>query len=117
MKKAGNVFGIITGIGMISMWGVLFVTGQIQELNTEPLRISAHILSEGLTAIALLAGGILSLKGHDLGKRMHLISLGMLMYSVLTAGGYYLQLNDLAMTGMFGVLFVATVVFACANLS
>lgn len=51
------------------------------------------------------------MKHSGRGERLHFVSLGMLLYSVLTAGGYYLQLNNVAITMMFGMLFVATVVF------
>lgn len=50
-------------------------------------------------------------------ERLHFVSLGMLLYSVLMACGYYLRLNDTAMTMMFGILFVMTVVITICNLA
>jgi hypothetical protein len=117
MKKAGNIFGIFIGICMLGMWGLLLFTGRVKEINTEPFRIVAHLFSESITAILLILGGLLSLMHGNRGERLHFVSLGMLLYSVLTAGGYYLQLNNVAMTIMFGVLFVATVVFIVSNLT
>jgi hypothetical protein len=116
MKKAGNIFGIIVGFCMIGMWAMLFVTGQVKELADEPFRITAHLFSEGITAASLILGGLLSLKHQGLGDKLHLVSLGMLLYSVLTAGGYYLQLNNMAMIILFGTLIITTVVFITANL-
>lgn len=101
---------------MLGMWGMLLFTGQVKEIGTEPFRIAAHLFSEGVTAILLILGGLLSLLHSNRGERLHFVSLGMLLYSVLTAGGYYLQLNNVAITMMFGMLFVATGVFIVSNL-
>ena len=94
MKKAGNIFSIFIGICMLGMWGMLLFTGQVKEVDTEPFRIAAHLFSEGITATLLILGGLLSLEHSSCGEKLHFVSLGMLLYSVLTAGGYYLQLNN-----------------------
>ncbi len=111
MKKASYLYSIIVGISMITMWALLLMTNQVTELHTEPVRITTHIASEFITAILLILGGITSLQKVKWGLRVHTFSLGMLLYSVLTAGGYYLQLGELAMSAMFACLFAATVVF------
>ena len=90
IKKAGNIFGVFIGTCMLGMWGMLLFTGQVKEIDTEPFRIAAHLFSEGITAILLIWGGLLSLKHSSRGERLHFVSLGMLLYSVLMAGGYYL---------------------------
>jgi len=110
MKKAGNIFSIFIGICMLGMWGMLLFTGQVKEIGTEPFRIAAHLFSEVITAILLILGGSLSLKNRDRREKLYFVSLGMLLYSVLTAGGYYLKLNDIVMAIMFVMLFVFTVV-------
>jgi hypothetical protein len=116
MKKAGYIFGVFVGFCMFGMWAMLLITGQVIEIATEPFRITAHLFSEAITAASLILGGLLSLRHRDWGERLHLVSLGMLLYSVLTAGGYYLQLNNRAMIIMFGTLIIATAVFITANL-
>jgi hypothetical protein len=98
MKKAGNIFSVFIGICMLGMWGMLLFTGQVKEIRTEPFGIAVHLFSEGITAILLILGGLLSLKDSSRGERLHFVSLGLLLYSVLTAGGYYLQLNNVPMT-------------------
>lgn len=117
MKKAGYSFSVFIGICMFGMRGMLLFTGQVKEIGTEPFRIAAHLFSEGMTAILLIWGGLLSLKHSSHEERLHFVSLGMLLYSVLTAGGYYWQLNNVAMTMMFGMLFVATVVLIIYHLT
>jgi hypothetical protein len=115
-RRATNIFSVLTGICMLGMWGMLLFTGQVKEIGTEPFRIAAHLLSEGINAILLIVGGLLSLKHSIPGERLQFVSLGMLLYSVLTAGGYYLQLNNVAMTMMFGMLFLATVILITSNI-
>lgn len=45
---------------MLGMWGMLLLSGQVKEINTEPFRIAAHLFSEGITATLLILGGLLS---------------------------------------------------------
>lgn len=78
---------------------------------------AAHLTSEGMTAVLLILGGLLSIREHVLGKKLRLVSLGMLLYSVLVAGGYYLQLKDAAMTVMFGILFTAAALFTAFDVA
>lgn len=111
MKKAAAIYGIVVGISIILLWTMLLATGQVTELKTEPIRILFHIISELITAIFLVFGGILLIKKVKIGKYIHFISLGMLFYSVLNAEGYYIQFGDVAMTVMFTCLTVATTIF------
>lgn len=115
MKKTTSVFSVIIGCSMIIMWGMLLFTGQVKELADEPFRISAHLFSEGLTAVLLIWGGLRSLKHEDTLDPIHLVSMGMLLYSTLTAGGYYLQLEDWIMTFLFVFVFLTTGVFVAFN--
>lgn len=116
MKKAASVYSIIIGFSMIMMWGMLLLTGQVKEIVDEPFRISTHLFSEGLTAILLVWGGLRSLKQTSKFDPIHLVSMGMLLYSTLTAGGYYLQLGDWIMTLFFAFLFTATGIFIAFNI-
>lgn len=116
MKKVEFIFSILLGICMLGMWGLLLITGQVKEIGIEPFRIAAHLFSEGITAILLILGGLFSLMHCSNGEKLHLVSLGMLMYSVLTAAGYYLQFKNGVMTVMFGMLFLITVLFFISNL-
>ncbi len=110
MKKAINIYCIFVGICMIALWVMLLTINQVPELAKEPYRIAAHIISEIITALLLIAGGILAFQKKPLGGFLRSMGLGALLYSVFTAGGYYLQLGNTAMTAMFACLFVLTVV-------
>lgn len=110
MKKAVNIYCVFVGTSMIALWVMLLNTNQIPELATEPYRIAAHIISEIITALLLLSGGILSFLHKPFGNILRSVALGALLYSVFTAGGYYLQLSNIAMALMFAVLFALTAV-------
>lgn len=96
---------------MLMLWGMLIATNQVVEWVTEPYRITAHIASELIVAVFLIAGGSLSLRKNKIGIVVQLIAMGMLMNSVLNAGGYYLQKGEIAMTIMFAVLLFITLIF------
>ena len=108
MLKVKGIYCIVIGACMILMWIALMITGQITEFASEPYRIAAHIFSEILTAVLLIAGGVAILR-RKRDTALSNVALGALMYSVLTAGGYYLQKSDMVMTGFFAVLTLATI--------
>ena len=98
------------GIAMIGMWSMFLITGQVPELQTEPARIIMHLAAEFTTAFVLIIGGYGLLTTKSWGVRFHQFSLGMLMYTLIVSSGYYLQLGDIAMVGMFGTMFVLTLI-------
>ena len=53
-----SIFAIVVGIGMIAMWSVSYLSKQIPELESEPMRIKFHLAAEFATAIVLLIAGI-----------------------------------------------------------
>jgi len=57
LKKIAALYSIIIGIVMSGMWLSFIATNQVPEINTEPIRITYHLLAEFLTAILLLIGG------------------------------------------------------------
>ena len=52
------VFSIVVGIAMIGQWLMSYLSNQIPELVSEPIRIGFHIAGEVVTALMLIAGGI-----------------------------------------------------------
>jgi len=98
------------GIAMIGMWTMFLLTGQVPELQTEPARIMMHLTGEFTTAFTLIIGGFGLLTEKSWSKRFHQFSLGMLMYTLIVSPGYYLQLGDVAMVGMFGIMLTLTII-------
>lgn len=102
-RKITAVYSIIIGISVLGMWSMTILTGGIEE---GPVEISFHLASEFLMAILLLIGGIESLRGKTYGRKLFLISNGMLIYSVLNAAGYFGQRGNIPMMIMFLAIFI-----------
>lgn len=104
------VFALIVGVGMIGQWAMFLATGQVPELETEPLRVRFHLAGEFATAIALLAGGIALLTDQAWGRWFYLLALGMLLYTVIVSPGYFADKGQWALVGMFAVLLLLALV-------
>ncbi len=112
MKKAVSIYSIIIGISMISMWFFFFLSNSIPELETEPVRISMHILAEIITAFLLISSGIGLLKHQDWASKLNLFALGMLIYTLIQSPGYFLETKEYEMVAMFAVMLIFAVFFA-----
>jgi len=111
VRKIAAMYSIIIGIAMIGMWFSLIATNQVPEINTEPIRITYHLMGEFLTAILLLIGGFGLFTNRGWGFHVFLISMGMLLYTVIVSAGYYGQQGDMVFIGMFTIMQVLTVIF------
>jgi len=54
--------------------------------------------------LALLIGGIASLRSKSWGGKVLLVALGMAIYSEINSPGYFAQLGQWALVGMFALL-------------
>jgi len=111
LRKIALLYSLIIGITMICMWIAFLVTNQVPEINTAPLKISYHLLAEFLTALLLLIGGFGLYTKKSWGFHLYLISMGMLLYTVIVSAGYYADLGEIVMVGMFTVFQVFTILF------
>ncbi|MBH1940920.1 hypothetical protein I5677_08460 [Mobilitalea sibirica] len=116
LRKGKAIFAIFIGVSIISLWIMLFLSSQIPELRTEPISISLHIFSEILLAITLIIAGIKLFKDTNNSKKWFLLAMGLLIYSVINAAGYYGQNNEWAMVIMFGVIFMISTFFVVLSL-
>jgi hypothetical protein len=104
------VFALVVGTGMIGQWLLFLITGQVPELQTEPLRIRFHLAAEFATALALLIGGLALLTDQAWGRWFYLLATGMLLYTVIVSPGYFAEKGQWAFVGMFAsVLLLALV--------
>ena len=103
LRKIMSAYSIFIGFSMIGLWTMFWLTGEIPELSTEPIRIGMHLAAEFSTAVLLLIGGITLLKGYERSINIFQISMGMLIYTLIQSPGYYAQQGDLAFVGMFAV--------------
>ena len=68
LVKAGAVFSILVGVSILGMWVVLLSTGQVSETKTGPTAISFHLVSEFLTTVTLIIGGLGTLTHREWGS-------------------------------------------------
>lgn len=98
------VLSVIVGLGMIGFWTTAIFAGRIPELAVEPIDVYLHLTAEFSTALCLLAGGFGLLTRRSWAKPVHLFSLGMVLYAVIQASGYYAQRSQWAFVVMFGLI-------------
>ncbi len=85
------IFAIIVGVGMIAQWTVSYISKQIPELKTEPIRIWFHIAAEMATAFCLIISGIGLLTAQAWSIPLYLVASGMLFYTAIVSPGYFAQ--------------------------
>lgn len=107
-RKVSGYFTILVGVLMMGMWTLLVFTGQVPYLDTPQMEIKLHILTEMLTAGALILGGVSVLRDWDRLNNLHYVSQGMLIYAIINSSGYYIDMGETAMAAMFGFLLVGT---------
>ena len=102
-------YGIVVGSLMIIQWILSILSGGVPEFQTEPWRIAFHLAAEFFTAIMLILGGIAVLRSMAWGRTVLLIGLGMVIYSEIVSPGYFAQLDQWPMVGIFIVLLVGAI--------
>lgn len=98
-------YSIFIGISVIAMWIMILLTETPSEGKTE---LSFHLFSEFLMALLCLITGILLLRNNSKGKMLNILGLGMVIYSVLNAAGYYGERKDIPFMIIFIILFILT---------
>ena len=115
MRMFTSFFKIIIGSGMIGIWAFLFITKQIPEVQTEPIRIMMHIAAELATGIMLLISGLYYLLKSKKHKILFNLSFGALIYTLIVSPGYYAQQGSLPVFVSFMVLLVISIVLIIVN--
>ena len=105
-----TVFALVVGVGMVGQWALFLATGQVPELETEPLRIRFHLAAEFATAIALFIGGIAQLTGQSWAQWFYPLAMGMLLYTVIVSPGYFAEKGQWAFVAMFAVVLLLALV-------
>ncbi len=112
MVVAG-VYSISIAFLMLGQWTFFLARRQVPELGTEPVRLLFHLFAELATAITLLLGGWGLLTHMPWGRPVHLVSVGMLLYTLIASCGYFAQKRIWLMVGMFAVLLAFTLGDLC----
>jgi hypothetical protein len=104
-----GIYSLVLGIAIIGMWLVILSGTTLPEGRTE---LSFHLASEFLMAAFCIVSGILVLRRKHPGRLFNMAALGMMIYSVLNAAGYYGERGEKAAMIMFIVVaFLSLVVF------
>lgn len=117
LRRLAAVFATAVGAMMFAQWAFFIVSGEVTELDTEPIRISFHLAAEFLTATALIVAGLGLAKGKDWGFPVLMLALGMLSYTIVVSPGYFAQDGEYVFVAMFAVLWILTsaLVFAAVR--
>ena len=107
MKFAGW-FAIIVGVSMALQWAAFLATGNVPELQSEPLRIAFHLAAEFLTAGLLVISGIGLLMRKSWSRGAFFFSSGMLLYTAVASPGYFAQKGQWPFLVIFGVILTLT---------
>jgi hypothetical protein len=105
-----SIFAIVVGLGMIIQWTMSYLSKQIPELETEPIRIGFHIAAEMVTALMLIVGGIGLLTQRQWASTLYPIAMGMLLYTAIVSPGYFAQRGKWIWILIFGLLIVLAIV-------
>lgn len=97
-------YAIAVGFGMMAQWTLSYRTGQIPELQTEPIRIRFHVAGEMTTALALIAAGAGLLLQAGWAVPLFLVAMGMLFYTAIVSPGYFAQQGKWIWVGIFALL-------------
>lgn len=103
-------FGIAIGVLMVIQWSISIITKQVPEINTVPVELTFHLIAELGTSIMLIFSGFSILSSKKQAYRLMFISLGMLIYSIVNAAGYFAQLGNWIFVLFFIVLISLTVI-------
>ncbi len=101
---------ILVGVIMFGQWGFFLAAGAVPEVQSEPIALAFHLTAEYVTAICLLGGGIALLRGASWAKYLAVFAGGLLAYTTIVSPGYFTQLGQFPMVGMFVVLLALDVI-------
>ncbi|MDI6901621.1 MAG: hypothetical protein QMC79_08030 [Anaerosomatales bacterium] len=101
MRAYAAWFAVLMGVGMIGMWAMFFVAGDVPELEAEPIRLGFHLVAEGLTAVMLLIAGIGVARRRAWARSAYLFAAGLLAYTVIVSPGYFGQQGQWGFVAMF----------------
>ncbi len=98
------LFAATVALAIAGMWTITLVTDAMAELHTAPWTAYAHLAAEFLTALLLAAGAYGLVCRRPWGVPLHLLGLGMMLYAVVQATGYFVQNGPLPMVAFFSLL-------------
>jgi len=105
-------YGIGVGTLILLQWIFFIATDSVPEFQTEPWAIGFHMSAELCLALTLLSSGVATLRSKPWGAKVLSVAFGMAIYSEINSPGYFAQLGQWALVGMFAVLLFGAVTAA-----
>lgn len=94
-------FQVVVGAGILLLWPVLLVAGEVPELEAGQRDIWFHLAAEVVTGLLLVVGGALLLRRGDASARMlSTFALGALLYTGINSAGHYAELGEWLPAGL-----------------
>jgi hypothetical protein len=110
------IFAMVVGAAMAGQWSLTILRGEVPSLEDDAVagrgrvEMVFHWAAEFLTAFGLLAGGLGLLAGWGWAHPLYLIAMGMLLYSLVNSPGYFAQLGQWRVVGVFALMLVLALV-------
>ncbi len=112
MKKIIAIYSFILGIAVIVMWINILLT---QDLPEGMLELGFHLYAEFAMAIICLVSAVMLWRNKRFAVETNMGGLGMAVYSVVNAAGYYAQRGGNQIMILFIIIFVLTVLAICGH--
>ncbi len=108
MRIISAIYAIAMGIMMLGTWVILIATGQTPEFETVPFEASMLLAAEVMTGLALIVGGYGTLTIRRWGPHLHLLAIGMMLYTTVYSIGVFGQVGNVPATTFFVVITLVT---------
>lgn len=110
---------MVLGILMVGMWSFFLLAGLVPELKTAPFTILAHIAAEMTAGAMMFVTGLRLFQNKTGAELPAMFGLGMFIYAVIQAPGYYWQQGVYGFVAMFVIFFIlgiAAVIYLARNM-
>lgn len=92
--RGAAIFAIVAGAAILINWIWLFASGNVPELQIQPVTTWVRIITEFATAILLLAAGVGIAVGAPWARKVYLVAVGALLFAVVHAVAIYGQTGE-----------------------
>lgn len=88
-ERLGAAFALLAGALTLIVWAIYGVTGTLLGETLHDMGLAFHVAAEIATAVVLLVGGAMTLRGAPRARAVLMVGLGMLLYAAVNALGFY----------------------------
>lgn len=89
LTRGTAVFCIATGVSIIALWAMMFVTGQVADARNEPFSYGFHLAAESFTATLLIVAGVSIVRRVHSARRLFNFAEGMLFIAAMGMLAFY----------------------------